>query len=413
MDENGTDIQAFLRTIDDSTSTLKGHVKVSSSVQPDDFVIYTISATSEQTGYHQVSVAYVSGSVTSFSNGQDLVATFARTGDKGDTGNQGTQGLANQGVQGLQGLQGITRGLLSPRNPHHQQMLVTSGMIMMIQHCSSITIVIKMGMVINGLKLVLVLLVPKVFKVLRQLRVYKEHRVLKDYKVSKALKVVKVLKGLQGNQGTQGTQGAQGTQGRQGLQGLQGNQGTQGTLGRQGTQGTQGVQGRDGQNAGQGTQGVQGLTGTAAGGATGVDYNDNVKVRFGTSNDLEIYHDGSDSYIDDAGTGVLFIRSNDLRLGKYTGELGAQIIADGETRLHFDNSVKLQTKTGGIDVTGEVQCDSLDVDGAADITGNVTLHANLDLQDNDKILLGTGDDLQIYHSGSHSFIDDVGTGLKV
>ena len=29
------------------------------------------------------------------------------------------------------------------------------------------------------------------------------------------------------------------------------------------------------------------------GGATGTDYNDNVKVRFGTGNDFEIYHDGS------------------------------------------------------------------------------------------------------------------------
>ena len=27
----------------------------------------------------------------------------------------------------------------------------------------------------------------------------------------------------------------------------------------------------------------------------GVDFNDNVKARFGTGNDLEIYHDGNDS----------------------------------------------------------------------------------------------------------------------
>ena len=36
----------------------------------------------------------------------------------------------------------------------------------------------------------------------------------------------------------------------------------------------------------------------------------------------------------------------------------------------------------------------------------MTLNANLDLQDNDKILLGTGDDLQIYHDGTHSRIVD-------
>ena len=133
---------------------------------------------------------------------------------------------------------------------------------------------------------------------------------------------------------------------------------------------------------------------------------DGARATFGASNDLQIKHDGGNSFIDDAGTGVLYIRSNDLRLGKYTGELGLQIIADGETRLHYDNSVKLATKTGGIDVTGEVQCDTLDVDGAADITGSVTLHGNLDLQDSDKILVGTNDDLHIYHNGVTSYIDN-------
>ena len=36
---------------------------------------------------------------------------------------------------------------------------------------------------------------------------------------------------------------------------------------------------------------------TSVGGATGVDFNDNVKARFGTGNDLEIYHDASHSRI--------------------------------------------------------------------------------------------------------------------
>ena len=40
------------------------------------------------------------------------------------------------------------------------------------------------------------------------------------------------------------------------------------------------------------------------------------------------------------------------------------------------------------------------------LTGKVTLDNDLDLQDNDKILVGTGDDLQIYHDGTHSRIVD-------
>ena len=63
----------------------------------------------------------------------------------------------------------------------------------------------------------------------------------------------------------------------------------------------------------------------------------------------------------------------------------------------------------GIDVTGEVQCDSLDVDGTVDITGNVQLHSNLYFPDNDKAIFGNGPDLQIYHNGSHWYIDDLGT----
>ena len=63
-----TDIQPFLRTIDDSTSTIKGHVKVSTKTNPDQFVLYTISSLTESNGYFKVTVAYVSGSVTSFSN---------------------------------------------------------------------------------------------------------------------------------------------------------------------------------------------------------------------------------------------------------------------------------------------------------------------------------------------------------
>ena len=143
-----------------------------------------------------------------------------------------------------------------------------------------------------------------------------------------------------------------------------------------------------------------------------LDFADNVAARFGTGNDLKIYHDGSNSYIKEtAGTGNLRIEANDLRLKNGDGtEDYIKCNQNAQVELYYNDAKKLETKSDGIDVTGEVQCDSLDVDGAADITGNVTLHANLDLQDSDKILVGAGDDLQIYHDGSNSYIDDSGTG---
>ena len=117
-DDGGNDIQSFLRTIDDSTSTIKGHVRVSNRLNAADFALFTISGTNtEATGYHKVSVSYVSGG-TSFSNDEDIIVTFARTGSKGDTGAQGSQG--HQGVQGAVGAQGAQGAVGAQGNQGHQ-----------------------------------------------------------------------------------------------------------------------------------------------------------------------------------------------------------------------------------------------------------------------------------------------------
>ena len=138
---------------------------------------------------------------------------------------------------------------------------------------------------------------------------------------------------------------------------------------------------------------------------------DGGKFVAGAGDDLQIYHSGTHSYIDDAGQGNLYIRASEqLQLGRYTGETYIRCTNNGDVKLFYDSNEKLATTTTGINVTGEVECDSLDVDGVVDITGEVTLHANLDLQDDDKIMLGTDDDLQIYHDGSNSYIKDAGTG---
>jgi hypothetical protein len=89
-------------------------------------------------------------------------------------------------------------------------------------------------------------------------------------------------------------------------------------------------------------------------------YGDNVKATFGASSDLRIYHNGSNSYIDDTGVGSLFIRSNELRVNKYTGEFMLRAEADGPVELYYDNAQKLATTTSGIDVTGTVVTGSVD-----------------------------------------------------
>ena len=127
----------------------------------------------------------------------------------------------------------------------------------------------------------------------------------------------------------------------------------------------------------------------AGGTMTGdISMGDSVKAKFGASDDLQIYHDGTNSYIDDTGTGGLNIRGHAyINLQKYTGETMALFNADGAVQLRYDNATKFATTSTGIDVTG-----------------------NATFADNGKAIFGAGSDLQIYHDGSASYITENGTG---
>jgi len=143
-----------------------------------------------------------------------------------------------------------------------------------------------------------------------------------------------------------------------------------------------------------------------------LSFSDNVKANFGASSDLQIYHDGSNSYIDETfASGSLYIRGNNTIIQKYTGETMIQCVADGKVELNFDNVPKLATKSDGVDITGELQADSLDIDGAANISSTLTMSGgNIDFVDGVEARFGTGNDLRIYHDGTHSYINDAGTG---
>ena len=79
------------------------------------------------------------------------------------------------------------------------------------------------------------------------------------------------------------------------------------------------------------------------------------RLRLGASQDLQIYHDGTDSRIDDSGTGDLILRAaSNLKIEKYTGETMAVFANDGAVTLYYDNAAKLATTSGGITVTGAI-----------------------------------------------------------
>jgi hypothetical protein len=110
---------------------------------------------------------------------------------------------------------------------------------------------------------------------------------------------------------------------------------------------------------------------------------DNRKIRFGDSGDLEIYHDGSNSYINEAGGGGLLIKTNDFNLQNAAGT-ETMIWGDDDAGvfLYYNGAKKFETWSGGVTVTG-----------------------NLNLNDSDKLALGSsGSDLEIYHDGSNSWI---------
>ena len=98
------------------------------------------------------------------------------------------------------------------------------------------------------------------------------------------------------------------------------------------------------------------LTGiSSVGGATGVDFNDNVKARFGTGDDLEIYHNGTQSILYDASDINLETETNILMKRQSGG--GATMfkaVVDGAVELYHDNTKKFETTATGITVTGRV-----------------------------------------------------------
>ena len=148
------------------------------------------------------------------------------------------------------------------------------------------------------------------------------------------------------------------------------------------------------------------------GGATGVDFNDNVKARFGTGNDLEILHDGSNSYIQEDGTGQIIIRGWSPRIqagyspssSRNTGEDAIVCITDGAVELYYDAIKKFQTESWGASFFDDVKFDNPDNAGK-----DVTWIPASDLmrwQDDTKATFGDGDDLELSHNGSTSFITD-------
>ena len=125
---------------------------------------------------------------------------------------------------------------------------------------------------------------------------------------------------------------------------------------------------------------------------TNVRFEDGIKAQFGDNQDLEIYHDGTNaSFISNTNTTLpLQIFTDDLDIKSYSLQ-NNMIIANsgGAVQLYYGGSLKLSTSSTGIQVLG-------------DLTATNGVH----LADNVKASFGGSDDLEIYHNGTHSYIDN-------
>ena len=173
-------------------------------------------------------------------------------------------------------------------------------------------------------------------------------------------------------------------------------------------------------------------------------YQDNAKIKLGTGSDLEIFHNASDSIINDAGTGNLKVQTGgNTKLeitgsgATFTGNItvsgnvdGRDVAADGtkldgiesgatgdQTNAEIRTAVEAATDSNVFTDADHTKLNGIETSATADQTASeiVALVADqtiapnvIDMEDNEKIKLGTGDDFEIYHDGTDNVLGSVG-----
>jgi len=129
-------------------------------------------------------------------------------------------------------------------------------------------------------------------------------------------------------------------------------------------------------------------------------HGDNVKAKFGTGGDLEIYHDGSHSRIKDVGTGNLSISASArIGLDASNGDNMGAFNEAGSVQLFHNGSQKLATTATGIDVTGRAVTDGLtSSDSILFNNGNSSVGIHSDGANGSYVAYGSGEWLRFLHS---------------
>ena len=162
-----------------------------------------------------------------------------------------------------------------------------------------------------------------------------------------------------------------------------------------------------------------------------LEFADNAKATFGADADLTISHDGSNSIINDAGTGelqlqragntILALDSEGVSITDPDGKANLKIIGfegnPAELNLVADEGddngdtwvLQSHATSNNLNFRNDTSGSSV-VKWNLTTDGDVTQTGHLSLPDSKEIRLGGSDDLKLYHDGSNSFIQDAGTG---
>ena len=130
-----------------------------------------------------------------------------------------------------------------------------------------------------------------------------------------------------------------------------------------------------------------------------LDFVDGVYARFGTGQDLQIYHSGNHSHVNDTGTGNLYIGGNQIWINDANNiNVSAVFNPTSYSALYYNSSQKFQTTSTGIDVTGHTETDTLRVSGVS------TFQNHVNFGDNDELRFGNDTDAIIKVDGSENFM---------
>ena len=138
-----------------------------------------------------------------------------------------------------------------------------------------------------------------------------------------------------------------------------------------------------------------------------INFGDNDKAQFGASQDLQVFHDGSNSYVRDVGTGNLKLQGANINIENADGTKDHINCDDnGAVNLFHNGSKKFETSSGGATVTGTLTANAFSGDGSS-------LSGILKLQSNGSLALPTATSNPTSPSVGHAYVNSSANELRI